>query len=402
MSYSQHAGFFGTTRTLLSIVGFEGMIRQANTAWGHALGYAWEEIASLGFIDLLHPDDQTRVAEEMEKFSQGGIDPVVFTAGIRHCDGHYLEYLWEVTPALMEFAFYAVGMPAACCLEKAQAQFQAEQNEDYVRLQEKHADLELMYQDLQTQKGLSVDGNSPAIVESILSHINEAILIRQSGGAPRTLTPRQTELIFGGLPSADKFATLWKLAQGTAATDDAVHYTLKANQKRVALLGDTVHEADSQAPPAQLLIVSDIHEQHVFKHSLHHLQEEYGLFTAKMQEALLDWNLVNQTVKYSPSWQGLLGCEQGIMGHQITAWQDRIHPADHEHVMRALRSCVGGQSKKLEIKHRVQHSDGSYRWLYAVGDVTVDKSNIKHFVISFVDVTRERELELQITLSKKS
>jgi len=132
------------------------------------------------------------------------------------------------------------------------------------------------------------------------------------------------------------------------------------------------------------------------------LQEEYGLFTAKMQEALLDWNLVNQTVKYSPSWQGLLGCEQGIMGHQITAWQDRIHPADHEHVMRALRSCVGGQSKKLEIKHRVQHSDGSYRWLYAVGDVTVDKSNIKHFVISFVDVTRERELELQVSSSKKS
>jgi len=398
MSYSQHAGFFGTTRTLLGIVGFEGSIRQANMAWGYALGYTWEEIVAIGFIDLLHPDDQKPILQEMEKLSQGKLDPVAFSARLLHRDGHYLDYLWEATPALMEFAFYVAGIPSDICFASAQTQLQAQQNEEYVRLQEKHADLELLYQELQTQKGFSLNGINSAILDTILSHINESVLVRQPGELPYTLTPQQTNAVFGTMPTAETFIALWKLAQ--EAPHQPTHHTLKTNQKRVSVFGNTI-EADDKTP--QMLIVCDIQEQHLFKHSLSDLKEEYSLLTAARREGILDWDLTTQTVNYSHSWARLLGYEKETIGRQIIAWQNRVHPADHTHLIQELKLCINGQHKNgLDFKHRAQHKDGSYRWLHAIGEVVFNKRHAKHFIISFVDITRQMELEIAITSLKKT
>jgi PAS domain-containing protein len=63
--------FFSLCPDLLCITDLEGRIRQINRAWEEVLGYRIADLEPLRSLDLVHPDDRERSANEIKKLFRG-------------------------------------------------------------------------------------------------------------------------------------------------------------------------------------------------------------------------------------------------------------------------------------------------------------------------------------------
>lgn len=98
-------------------------------------------------------------------------------------------------------------------------------------------------------------------------------------------------------------------------------------------------------------------------------EERFLLAVRGANDGLWDWNLVADTVYYSPRWYETLG----IMAHDVSdpestpatleTWIARVHPADREPVLAELYAFAETPQKRLILEHRLRHENGRYRWM---------------------------------------
>jgi PAS domain S-box-containing protein len=99
---------FNLSLDLLAIVGFDGMLRQVNPAWGRTLGWSDEELLSKPRMRLIHPSDQNATATVIEKLMAG--QPVLGYINRYRClDGSYRVISWNSFPLVSEQVILAVG-----------------------------------------------------------------------------------------------------------------------------------------------------------------------------------------------------------------------------------------------------------------------------------------------------
>ena len=100
--------FFQLSLDPLCIVATDGYFRRVNPSFTRVLGYPEAELASVKFLDMVHPDDQAGAREETLKLSRG--EPVAyFEVRCRCADGTYRWLGWSGLPVADEGVVYAVG-----------------------------------------------------------------------------------------------------------------------------------------------------------------------------------------------------------------------------------------------------------------------------------------------------
>jgi diguanylate cyclase (GGDEF)-like protein/PAS domain S-box-containing protein len=90
--------FFDLSHDMLCTSNLDGYFIEANAAW-ERLGYSQEEIRSIPFIDLVHPDDRKRTEAEATKLFEG-VETVGFENRYRAKDGswHWLRWSSVLAP----------------------------------------------------------------------------------------------------------------------------------------------------------------------------------------------------------------------------------------------------------------------------------------------------------------
>jgi len=91
-------------------------------------------------------------------------------------------------------------------------------------------------------------------------------------------------------------------------------------------------------------------------------------------EALWDWNLESNRIRFSPRWMALAGCEDHELGSAPADWFQRVHPDDREQLAREIETAKNGEETKFECRYRVRHADGTFRWLSCQGMVVRDNA----------------------------
>jgi len=89
--------FFRTTGDLMGIVNREGYLTEINPAFSKSLGYSFEELTKIHFIELVHPDDVEKIKEVMQKLFQGNSVSDIIIRN-RKKDGEYIWLMWNATP----------------------------------------------------------------------------------------------------------------------------------------------------------------------------------------------------------------------------------------------------------------------------------------------------------------
>ena len=122
--------------------------------------------------------------------------------------------------------------------------------------------------------------------------------------------------------------------------------------------------------------------------ALRESEERYALAMRGANDGLWDWNLLTDTVYYSPRWKLMLGYEEHEIGSAPFEWRKRVHPEDLEKLDLALEQHKSGQRPYFECEHRMLSKQGNYRWVLSRGVAVRDaEGNATRLAGSQTDVT---------------
>ncbi len=107
-------------------------------------------------------------------------------------------------------------------------------------------------------------------------------------------------------------------------------------------------------------------------------QERYALVAQGANDGIWDWDLVNNSVYYSPQWKFLLGLRDNDCGSSPNEWLSRIHPDDKKYVEQTLEDYFAGCCHQFHCEYRIQHANGDYLWVLTRGTALRDDAGVAY------------------------
>ncbi|HUR27995.1 MAG TPA: EAL domain-containing protein [Planctomycetota bacterium] len=126
-------------------------------------------------------------------------------------------------------------------------------------------------------------------------------------------------------------------------------------------------------------------------------EERYALAARAANDGLWDWDLSADRIYYSPRWKSMLGFEEQEIASRPGEWFERVHPEDIERVRAAMAAHLDGTSAHFESEYRMQHKNGSWRWILCRGlAVRDEQARATRMAGSQSDVTHRKLAEEQL------
>jgi len=380
----RHSRFFWRSSAMFCILDFERQFKEVNAAWETTLGLSTGQLLAKRFLDFVHPDDQGSTAYYFERL-EAGLPSVSFSTRFRHSDGSYRNVLWEINGAAsVEYAYYAVGM------------------------------------DITTRE-------QPMVADEMLNVLQEGVVLQYANGtigacnpsAERILGLKAEQMMGWTLIDPDWSAVhedntpfptethpaICTLRTGQAYAD-VVMGIIKSDSSTIWIRINSypLWRDDVTTPYAVVISFSDITHYKEKEHALRkNTQDKPGAVTlSDSNYDLWDWDLDTNETHYSARWKKMLGFDENELSNHIDTWLKRIHPADYKRVTADIQNHLEGLTQACENTHRVQHKDGSYRWLMSRSVMVRDLSGKPHRMVgTHIDVTEPRRVEEELQETDK-
>ncbi|HEY4387404.1 MAG TPA: GAF domain-containing protein, partial [Ktedonobacteraceae bacterium] len=127
---------------------------------------------------------------------------------------------------------------------------------------------------------------------------------------------------------------------------------------------------------------------------LHLYEERFALAMQGSNDGWWERDLRTNIVYFSPRWKQIFGYAQDEPLDCLEAWIERVHPDDREHLEMLLQQQMNGYLDMYEIDHRIQHQDGTYRWIRARGSARcTDEGTVSRIAGWHTDITERKQEE---------
>ena len=167
---------------------------------------------------------------------------------------------------------------------------------------------------------------------------------------------------------------------------------VKDGNKSVRASEDTVSEIAELSKEFNTMLQELSMAENLYK-SLH---ERLELSFSGTQDGLWDWNLLDDSVYFSPLWKNMLGYEDSEIENILASWSQRVHPDDLKNAMLDIQNHLDGKTPVYQSIHRVQHKDGKWLWILDRGKALFDEDGKAiRMVGTHTDITQEKEKQLK-------
>lgn len=110
-------------------------------------------------------------------------------------------------------------------------------------------------------------------------------------------------------------------------------------------------------------------------------------------EGVWDWNIVDDSVYFSPRWKEMIGYSDDELPNKLSTWADNVHPDDIDETWADANKNINGETEFYENIHRLKHKDGSWVWILDRGKAQFDENGKAIRMIgTHIDITKEKEL----------
>ncbi len=129
--------------------------------------------------------------------------------------------------------------------------------------------------------------------------------------------------------------------------------------------------------------------------ALRESEERYALSARGANDGLWVWDLIRDSVYYSPRWKSMLGFGEEEIGTSVEEWFSRVHTDDLSVLQAAVQLHREGATPHLGSEYRMLSRDGTYRWMLGRGLAVRDPDGSPSRIAgSQTDIT-ERKLALE-------
>ena len=136
-----------------------------------------------------------------------------------------------------------------------------------------------------------------------------------------------------------------------------------------------------------------VDEQSSFTENLFPIENFVNASSIVFYQCNLDDDFSIETI--SDNVKDLLGYEPSDFYQDGTFWTDRIHPKDQEYVNKNFSEIL--EQKNRTFVYRLQHKNGTYRWLRDENTVIYDSNGLpKAIAGTAIDITKQKEAENEI------
>ncbi len=126
------------------------------------------------------------------------------------------------------------------------------------------------------------------------------------------------------------------------------------------------------------------------------LQERMELALLGSNDGVWDWNILDNSVYFSPRWKEMLGFDDEELPNDVASWADRIHPDDVDETWADVYKNVNGETEYYENVHRLRHKEGHWVWILDRGKTQFDENgNAIRMLGTHTDITDEKHMQLQ-------
>jgi len=389
-THSAHSRFFWRSAAMFGVLDSDYLFQEVNSAWENLLGLSTGQLLAKNFLDFIHSEDRPAIAYYFEQL-QSGMATVTFSVRFRHFNGNYHTVLWTINNAAsVEYAYYVVGMDITG------------------REQPMVADemISVLQEGVILQYANGTIGASNPSAERILG-------LKAENMMGWTLVDPDWQLIRedGEIFPTETHPAICTLRTGQPFSDVVMGIVKPDEEDQVTWIRVNAHPLwrdDVTTPYAVVISFSDITAYKEKEENLRQTQTNIEPSPADIEEKsnkeydFWDWNLSDNSIQFSARWKSMLGYGKEELPNHIDTWQQRIHPADYKKVMADIHNHLDGMTDSCENTHRLQHRDGSYRWISCRAVAVRDRmGNPQHMVGVHIDVTSSHQKEENLQDNEK-
>ena len=131
-------------------------------------------------------------------------------------------------------------------------------------------------------------------------------------------------------------------------------------------------------------------------------EEQFSLAMNFANVGLYDWDLITNTIYYSPVWKRMLGYEPDELKNELSVWEELTDPKDVKASWTMLNEVIEGKRDRFEMEFSMKHKDSNWVVILSRANVVRNASGEAIRVLgTHVDITERKESELVLITSKE-
>ncbi len=135
---------------------------------------------------------------------------------------------------------------------------------------------------------------------------------------------------------------------------------------------------------------------------LEEIRERYEFALNGSKDGLWDWDLINNSIYFSPRWKKMLGYQDDELENKFETWEERVHPDDLDGAKKAIIDNHHNRTESYENIHRLKHKDGHWVWILDRGQTIFNTDNRAVRMVGYhTDITKQKLLENKLRNSKE-
>lgn len=173
---------------------------------------------------------------------------------------------------------------------------------------------------------------------------------------------------------------------------------LQANE----ILEKRVEERTCELAEMVSALKNEIMQRERTEAALRTSEERYALAICGANDGIWDIDIETGKAYFSPRWKSMLGYKDDEFANNYYEWEKRIHPDDRHRAIDTRKAYLDGFIPTYEMEYRLQHKDGSYRWMHVRGACFRDSTGKPYrFAGSHSDITDRKRIEDALRESEK-
>jgi PAS domain S-box-containing protein len=357
----------------------EGRYTDVNAAGCRIVGYSRDELIGMTIIDLLRPEDITRLEGDKQQLRAG--NAVMGEWWLRRKDGTHVPV--EVNATILPDGRWQAFVREITIRKQLEAELGA-----------KSADLD------RAQSVAQIGSWRLDIHRNELRWSDEAYRIY---GVPIG-TRMSYEGFLGRVHPEDRSHVdrVWNAALGGAPYDIEHRLLVDGEVKWVREKAELEFDARGSLLGG-IGITQDITERKRLETEVHQAQERIELALKGADLAAWDWNIETGQVFFNARWAEMRGYSADAVTPRVDSWSAGIHPEDLARVQQALDDHFAGRKPEYECEFRVQTKSGSWIWILDRGKVFTRNSQGQpmRMLGTELDITTRKQADIELRLAHK-